>query len=175
VWDASTRQPVGAPLVHDGQVRDAAFSPDGALVVTASADGTARLWDATTGAPVGEALSHPVGEALRRPADVHSATFSPDGTRLITASEDAAYLWEVAPDASVTAHQLATFLETIAGRRLDADGASSDLADRQQRLADYCARGRAATPNAPLTLTGLVEWFCADRAARPLSPRAPAR
>ncbi len=29
---------------------DAAFSPDGARVVTASRDGTARVWDAATGA-----------------------------------------------------------------------------------------------------------------------------
>jgi hypothetical protein len=31
---------------HAGTVNSAAFSPDGARVVTASADGTARVWDA---------------------------------------------------------------------------------------------------------------------------------
>ena len=167
VWNAGSCQPVGAPLLHEDEVHYAAFSPDGGLVVTASKDRTARIWDAGTGAPVGEALHHPAG--------VRSATFSPDGTRLITAAGNTAYLWDVAPDAAITADELAAWLETIAGRRLDADGASSDLPDRQQRLADYCARARAATPNAPLTLTALVEWFCADRATRPLSPRAPVR
>ena len=34
---------------HQGWVLWAAFSPDGTRVVTASADGTARIWDATTG------------------------------------------------------------------------------------------------------------------------------
>jgi WD40 repeat protein len=164
VWDVASGQPVGAPLRHDAPVRHAAFSPDGALVVTASADGTARLWDAGTGAPVGEPLRHAAG--------VRAAAFSPDGTRLVTASGGSAWVWDVAPDAAITADELASWLETVAGRRLDADGASTEMADRQQRLADYCARGRAATPNAPLTLAGVVEWFCADRATRPLSPRS---
>ncbi len=56
----------------------AAFSPDGARVVTASEDRTARLWDAATGAPLGAPMRHE--EA------VLSAAFSPDGTRVVTAS-----------------------------------------------------------------------------------------
>ena len=34
----------------------AAFSPDGKRIVTASADKTARVWDAATGEPIGEPL-----------------------------------------------------------------------------------------------------------------------
>ena len=34
---------------HQGAVRHAAFSPDGKLVVTASDDKTARLWEVATG------------------------------------------------------------------------------------------------------------------------------
>ena len=36
----------------------AQFSPDGQRVVTASADKTARLWDAVSGKPIGEPMKH---------------------------------------------------------------------------------------------------------------------
>ena len=37
---------------HGGSCQAVAFSPDGKLVLTGSADNTARLWDAATGKPV---------------------------------------------------------------------------------------------------------------------------
>ena len=41
---------------HTGLVNNAAFSPDGSRIVTASSDNTARLWDAKTGAALGDAV-----------------------------------------------------------------------------------------------------------------------
>ncbi len=58
----------------------AAFSPDGARVVTGSDDNTARLWDAKTGAALATLAGHT--------ELVKSAAFSPDGTRVVTASAD---------------------------------------------------------------------------------------
>jgi hypothetical protein len=55
----------------------ASFSPDGRRVVTASADYSARVWDAATGAPVTPLLKPGLG--LVRVA------FSPDGRRVATA------------------------------------------------------------------------------------------
>ena len=59
---------------------NAAFSPDGTLVVTAGGGGTARVWEASTGQDVAELRGH-----LGR---VTSAAFSPDGTRVVTVSRD---------------------------------------------------------------------------------------
>ncbi len=72
---------------QESEVWSAVLSPDGARVVTASSDGTARLWDAATGAPLGPPLRHE--------GPVRAAAFSSDGARVVTASSDGtARLWD---------------------------------------------------------------------------------
>ena len=67
-----------------------AFSPDGRLLATASADQTVRLWDVTTGQPHGQPLTGHTDA-------VYGVAFSPDGTLLATASDDQTVrLWDVA-------------------------------------------------------------------------------
>jgi WD40 repeat protein len=71
---------------HKDQVFYAAFSPGGNRVVTASRDGSARIWDVHSGHEIAT-LSHG--------AEVYSAVFSSDGKRIVTASQDrTARIWD---------------------------------------------------------------------------------
>jgi WD40 repeat protein len=71
-------------------MRWAAFSPNGKQVLTANADGTARIWNLGTGKQV-RAVSEPTGESI------NAAWFSPDGKLLVTASDDGtARIWDAA-------------------------------------------------------------------------------
>ncbi len=72
---------------HGAGLRDAQFSPDDQLIVTASEDKTARIWS-TKGVSLQELPGH---QKL-----VNSAHFSPDGTRVATASDDGtSRIWAV--------------------------------------------------------------------------------
>jgi WD40 repeat protein len=72
-----------------GAINVATFSPDGALVLAACRDGTAKLWDSVSG----ELRLVLEGHA----AQVFSAVFSPDGRWVTTASADGtARIWDVA-------------------------------------------------------------------------------
>jgi len=99
VWDGRSGKPVGKAMRnqgdHEGQMNTAAFSPDGTRIVTASGDGEngadrphygeVRLWNASTGNPIGEPLLH---GAEGEQGMVNSASFSADGMRIVTASAD---------------------------------------------------------------------------------------
>jgi WD40 repeat protein len=76
---------------HTEQVTSVAISPDGRRIATASNDGTARIWDAQTGAPI---------DMLRysnNPKALTYAAIRHDGQRIATTSRDGtAQLWPVA-------------------------------------------------------------------------------
>lgn len=74
-------------VAHSEPVVFVAFSSDGTQIVTGSADETARIWDVSTGAPV--------GDPLRAKGDVDEMLFSQDGTRVVTvALAGSAQVWD---------------------------------------------------------------------------------
>ena len=71
---------------HTDLLTNGRFSPDGTMVVTASYDGTARVWDADTGKQIA---------VLKHSDTVWDAEFSPDSKLVVTASGDgSARVWE---------------------------------------------------------------------------------
>lgn len=77
----------GSLVGHTGEIVDAVFSPDGRLVVTASSDGTAKVWNARSG----ELRRTLVGHAGR----VLDVDVNPSGNTILTAGDDStARLWD---------------------------------------------------------------------------------
>lgn len=67
----------------------AAFSPDGATILTGSDNRTAQLWDAASGRPIGSPMAHR--------GKVNTVAFSPDGSCILTTSwNEPARLWDCA-------------------------------------------------------------------------------
>ena len=92
VWSVTEREKPLVVLKHPGEekslLKSARFSPDGKWLVTASTDGTARIWDAASYKPVA---------VIDRHDPVWCARFSPDSSRLVVTGEDCqAVVYDVA-------------------------------------------------------------------------------
>ncbi len=83
IWNITNRAAPVATVRHPGEkseIKCARFSLNGKWLATASTDGTARIWDATT--------FEPVGKPIPREFPVLCARFSRDSSRLVVAGED---------------------------------------------------------------------------------------
>ena len=89
VWDTQTHHRSARLMGHTGVVYSVAFSRDGRILASASADRTVRLWEVAAAKCVAVLTGHT--------DEVFSAVFHPDGKRLASAGRDRAiWLWDLA-------------------------------------------------------------------------------
>jgi WD40 repeat protein len=135
---------------HIGGVTSCVFSPDGALLATASDDGTARLWNVAEGTVRAVLTNHTGG--------VWGCAFSPGGVLLATTSDDrTARLWRV--DTGLEAAVLHGHSDWVTSCAFSPDGAllataGQDGTVRLWTVADHTVRA---------VLTGHIGgvWGCA--------------
>ena len=101
-----------AAMGHEGGVNGAAFSADGRRILTWGGEGSARVWDSGSGAPLTPPLKH--GDLI------DGAGFDADGTSLVTWSAGTMRRWD-----SLTGEDLGPLLrdgESFGDAELSADG-----------------------------------------------------
>ena len=92
LWDVRARRPLDPPLLgHAAAIYSVAFSPDGNVLASGSADGAGiLLWDVARRKPLGP----PITDGRYA---LYTAAFSPNGTLLACASDnDTVVLWDLA-------------------------------------------------------------------------------
>jgi WD40 repeat protein len=101
LWDVSNGREIAALRGHKSETHSGTFSHDGRLAATVSMEGTARLWDATTGelrrVLGGEETGVTFGDVAvhYRHQDINGA-FSPDDRLFATASMyGVVHIWDV--------------------------------------------------------------------------------
>jgi WD40 repeat protein len=108
VYDVESRTKIAVLSGHSLQVLSAVFSPDGRQILTASADNTARVWNAVSGNQI---------SVLTHTGYVNRACFSPDGHKIVTASNDrTARVWDAQTGAGIfvlKGHELAVWDATF--------------------------------------------------------------
>jgi WD40 repeat protein len=146
---------------HSGAVYRVEYDREGNRLVTASEDGTARIWDAVTGEELMQLLGHT--------GAVYAAAFSPNGQFVATAGDDGTVrIWDSKTGEQL--NQLEEHSEAVGSVAFSADGrfivsASNDHTARVWRVSNgaevhildaHTASVRSAvfSPNGELIATG---------------------
>ncbi len=137
VRDARNSREVAVLAGHQREVLSAAFCPDGTRVATASWDGTARVWDVTTGVAVCTFRGHtPVAGPMPNHI-VWAPSYSPDGRWVLTGGNDAmGRIWDSRTGTEITV--LKGHVGTITATAWNWDGSRVATAgeDRTVRIWD---------------------------------------
>ncbi len=82
LWDLEGKRLQTLPA-HDQAIADAAFSPQGQTIATASIDGSVKLWQIDS-----DSKLTPTGSITNYSSPIHRISFSPSGNRLAASRED---------------------------------------------------------------------------------------
>ena len=115
LWDRSSGEYLMQLGEHSRHIQDIEFSPDSRLLVTASDDGSVKVWGMNTLKEVFTLVPEPNRDGGGQP--VLGAMFSPDSKLLATASQNSAQIWDAETGkhmASVTPKNTGVRVEDLA-------------------------------------------------------------
>jgi WD40 repeat protein len=144
LWQTATGQRIGTalPASGSGRYRAVAFSPDGTMLATLGADGTARIWNVTTQQEIGGPMTVDGPGAL-----AGTVAFSPNGRTLVTvAGSGQARLWNVATGQPLGKPMTAGPATTVAAFSPDGSTLATAGGDGSVRLWDVATRQEIGTP-----------------------------
>jgi WD40 repeat protein len=147
LWKPGQDTPLRRLQGHDDAIRDLVFTPDGSRLVSASADGSVRVWNLETGATLCELKNHWDW--------VDSLDISADGSRLVSAGYDAVInIWD--PD---TCELLVALQDQyiIDGVAISPDGRLIAAGERDEAIHLFDDKG-----NLLRLLVGHEEWDVND-------------
>ena len=144
LWRTATGQRIGSalPAVGHGRYRAVAFSPDGTLLATLGADGTARVWNVTTQQEIGAPMTVDGPGAL-----AGTVAFSPNGRTLVTVGASGrAQIWSVATHQPLGQPMAAGPATTVATFSPDGTRLATAGSDGSVRVWDVATQQEIGTP-----------------------------
>src|SRR5258708_1575610 len=136
-WPAPPLEWIG----HTDFVRCVSYSPNGRHVVSGSWDKTIRIWDAETGAAVGDPITGHVAGAL-------SIAYSPDGRHIVSGSSDKTIrIWDAETGGAV-GEPITGHVRGVSSIAYSPDGRHivSGSSDSTIRIWDGATGGRVGEP-----------------------------
>lgn len=123
-WEIATKRSITPRTAHKMMIQGSAYSPDGRICATGSADGLTKLWEVSTGVEITTLAAHKEGVA--------AVAFSPEGKTLATVDDSGTIkLWNLRTYrdvASINLEQKVDFLGfTPDGRTLACHGVDGTL------------------------------------------------